>query len=279
MLDHAAHHSHLAHWAEAKLHSRWGDDPDGYDPGHLAAVHAGARHVFGDGKYFGLSLRGFELIPVSPPVMLVSNHSGGTSIPDVWGFACGWYDTFGSQRPLHILAHELLFSVPAVARWLERCGILRASLENARAVLARGRDLLVYPGGDIETWRPYARRYEVDFAGRTGYAKLALQKGVTIVPVAHAGAHETLRVLTSGRWLARAVGLHRLCRAEVWPIHLSLPWGIGVGPLPHLPLPTTLRYLLGAPIVPEGGVASVDETVRGAVQGQLWQLQREAARR
>ncbi len=278
MLDHAAHQSNLSQWAAGRLHSRWGDDPDGYDPAHVDAVHARAQRFFGEGKYFGLSLRGLELIPDTRPMMLVSNHSGGTTIPDVWGFAVAWYLRFGSQRPLHILAHELLFAVPRVARWLERCGILRASHENARAVLTRGRDLLVYPGGDQETWRPYAQRYQVDFAGRTGYAKLALQKQVPITPIAHAGAHETLRVLTSGRWLAKAMGLHRFCRAEVWPIHLSLPWGIGFGPLPHLPLPTTLRYVVGEPILPAGDVGTLDARVRGAVQQQLSQLQSEAER-
>src|SRR5207302_8028347 len=132
------------------------------------------------------------------------------SIPDVWGFAVAWYERFGYSRPLHILGHEMLFAVPFFARLFERVGVMRASQKVARALLAAGRDVLIYPGGDIETWRPYSRRWEVDFAGRTGYARLALEAKVPIVPVAHSGAHETLRVLTSGRGFARAIGLHRL---------------------------------------------------------------------
>ena len=45
-----------------------------------------------------------------------------------------------------------------------------------------GRDLLVMPGGEQDTWRPYHKRYAVNFAGRTGYARLALTWGVPIVP-------------------------------------------------------------------------------------------------
>ncbi len=100
---------------------------------------------------------------------------------------------------------------------------------------------------------------------------------MSIAPVAHAGAHETLRVLTSGRWLARAVGLHRIARAEVWPIHLSLPWGIGFGPLPHIPLPARFRYLVGAPIAPDASMtaAHLAAEVKDAVQRQLHQLRDE----
>ncbi|HRG98734.1 MAG TPA: hypothetical protein PLR99_20925, partial [Polyangiaceae bacterium] len=73
----------------------------------------------------------------------------------------------------------------------------------------------------------------------------ALEARVPIVPVAHAGAHETLRVLTDGHRFARAVGLQRFARAEIFPVHLSLPWGLAIGPWPHIPLPTTLRYRFG----------------------------------
>src|SRR5205823_1370763 len=123
-----------------------------------------------------------------------------------------------------------------------------ASLETAREILRQKRDLLIFPGGDLDTWRPYSKRWEVDFGGRTGYARLALETRVPIVPVAHAGAHETLRVLTSGRGLAKAIGLKRFARANVWPIHLSLPWGLAIGPVPHIPLPGQFRYLVGEPI-------------------------------
>jgi len=269
----------LFDWAAERIRHSWGTDVAGFDPPFVDKVCHGARNVFGPGKYLGLSFRGLELIPASQQVMLVSNHSGGTTTPDVWGLALAWYQHFGSKRPLHILAHELLFALPQTARFFERVGVLRASDRTARDVLASGRDLLIYPGGDLEVWRPYSRRYEVDFGGRTGYARLAVEMKVPIVPVAHAGAHETLRVLTSGRWLARRLGLHRFARAEVWPIHLSLPWGIGFGPLPHIPWPAELRYIFGEPIpTPEAGgnrATELDTKVRGAVQAQLEVLQLE----
>lgn len=262
-----------------------GEAPEAWDPAYVERVVAAVGKLFGPGRYFGLEVRGFENIPPAP-ALLVSNHSGGTSIPDVWGFGVAWYRHFGPTRPLHVMAHELLFMTGVTGRFFERCGVLRATPGLAQDILMdHRRDLLVLPGGDGDTWRPWTERYRVHFGGRTGYAKLALDAQVPIVPVAHAGAHETLLVLSSGERLAKWLGLQRLMRAEVWPVHLSLPWGLAMGPLPHLPLPAKFRYLVGAPIGPppplpydEGDVLALDRQVRQAVQAQLDVLQREAKR-
>jgi 1-acyl-sn-glycerol-3-phosphate acyltransferase len=181
------------------------------------------------------------------------------------------------------MAHELILSTQATGRYFARRGALHASTAAARRALRQHRrDVFVMPGGDRDAWRPYRRRHQVEFAGRTGYARVALELGVPIVPVSNVGPHETFRVLTDGRQLARAVGLHRLVRAEIWPVHLSLPWGLAIGPWPHLPWPTRFSYRLGAPIAPEAcsgaptpeQVRRLDERVRQAVQAGLDELAR-----
>jgi 1-acyl-sn-glycerol-3-phosphate acyltransferase len=182
MLDQAAHEGvsgSLFGWASTRMRHTWGNDVTGFDRAFVDKVRSRAEKVFGPGKYFDLSIRGRELIPTSRPVMLVSNHSGGTTIPDVWGLAVAWYEYFGSSRPLHILAHDLLFALPQAAHLFERLGVLRASNNAAHKILESGRDVLIYPGGDIEVWRPYSKRYEVNFSGRTGYARLAHASAAT----------------------------------------------------------------------------------------------------
>lgn len=261
----------------------WGTDPGVFDADATAKTVARLGKLFGPGRWFRLDARGFEDVPRAP-AMFVSNHSGGTTIPDAWGFGVAWYRHFGSTRPLHPLAHELVLGTDATGRYFARRGILRASMQTARDAMARfGRDVLVMPGGERDTWRPWSRRYQVEFAGRTGYARLALELGVPIVPVANAGAHDTLFVLTDGRRIAHALGLHRLVRADIFPIHLSLPWGLAIGPWPHLPLPVTLRYRIGTAIVPppiagasptDAEVAALDARVRAAVQVLLDALAR-----
>ena len=107
-----------------------------------------------------------------------------------------------------------------------------------------------------------------------------------IVPVAHEGAHSTLIVLSSGRRLAKVLGLPGLMRASIWPVHLSLPWGLAVGPWPHIPTPARFRYRIGAPVMPpapapgeepgEDRVREHDRRVQAALQGLLDELRATA---
>ncbi len=273
------------------LHRRAGapvaaSDPGEHDPIAVAQVLRFASKFFGPRRYFDLDAQGMEHVPPTP-TMIVSNHSGGTSIPDVWGFGYTWYTHFGLERVIHPMAHEIILSTRITARFFGRLGVLRAGRGVAAEVLTRWkRDLLVMPGGDVDTWRPYRDRYKVQFGGRTGYARSAITAGVPIVPVANAGAHETLMVLSDGRALARRLHLHELTRANVFPIHLSLPWGLTIGPWPHLPIPGRFRYRFGKPIAPpplapgelpsDQAVRDLDATVRAAVQGLLDGLRLES---
>lgn len=275
----------LTQWLGARGH-KWGTDPAELDLSLVERTVARAGKLFGEGRYFGLDVQGMENIP-EPPVMIVSNHSGGTTIPDVWGFGVAWYNHFGTSRPIHPLAHEIILSTRLTGKFFGRHGVLRASRTIGAEVLTEfKRDLMVMPGGDRDTWRPYSKRYQVCFAGRTGYARLALKTGVPIVPVANAGAHETLIVLTDGQRMAKRLGLHKLARASIFPVHLSFPWGLTIGPWPHLPTPVTLRYRIGKPIDPPADyvpgteptdeqVKAHDDKVRAAVQTLLNQLKRE----
>jgi len=216
--------------------------------------------------------------------MVVSNHSGGTTIPDVWGFLIAWYRHFGTHRPIHPMAHEMILSTRPTGEYFEKRGVLQANKVVAQLALASHRhDLMVMPGGDLDTWRPFKKRYEVRFGERMGYVRTALKAGVPIVPVANAGAHETLFVLTDGQVIARALGFKEAFRAHIFPIHFSLPWGLAVGPWPHIPTPARLRYRIGEPIAPsvllapgeepsEEMVRELDARVRRAVQDLLNEL-------
>lgn len=273
----------LLTWLHHGHANGWGTDPGVWDAELTRKTIERVGVLFGPRRYFRLDFRGIENAPAAP-AMFVSNHSGGTTIPDAWGFAMGWYRHFGYERPIHPLAHEIILGTETTGRYFAQRGLLRASMQSARIALGEfERDVLVMPGGERDTWRPWSKRYQVEFAGRTGYARLALELGVPVVPVANGGAHSTLFVLSDGRWIARAMGLHRLARADIFPIHVSIPWGLTIGPWPHVPLPVTLRYRIGTPIVPppprgsaptDDEVRALDSQVRAAVQGLLDRLAR-----
>lgn len=258
-----------------------GTDPEAFDPAFIDRFMPMFRSVYGPGRWFDVQVRGLDAVP-DGPALLVSNHSGGTIVLDGFGLGTAWYTAHGPHRPLHGLAHEMVFATRTTGRFLERCGAIRADADTARRAFDLGRQVVVMPGGDQDVWRPASARYRVRFAGRRGYARLAMRLGVPIVPVAHVGAHHTLHVLTDGRGIARRLGIVRdLARAEVFPIHLSLPWGLAVGPWPHLPPPTRFDYAFGDAIDPVGNpddpsdVAALDARVQRAIQDMLDALARD----
>jgi 1-acyl-sn-glycerol-3-phosphate acyltransferase len=281
--------SRVMRWLEAKTDDHFGLEPRDFDPAHVAKIVRAMSLFFGsEHRWFRVEARGWENVPPAP-ALIVSNHSGGTLILDTWGFGYAWHTHFQMERPLHVLGHELLFSIPSLGRMFAKSGVLRARPVLAERVLVERRhDLLVMPGGDVDVWRPYRERYKVKFAGRRGYARTALKARVPIVPVANAGAQETLRVLSDGQWLAKSLRFPKLFRARILPIHLSLPWGLTVGPWPHIAPPTRLRYRIGRPVLPDRGwpasqeepsqadVDAYDAKVRSAVQALLDDLARDA---
>src|SRR5215217_8723394 len=198
--------------------------------------------------WFRGEVRGMERIREDRPVLLVGNHSGGTITPDTVIFTLAFNSYFGVERPFYQLAHNLVLTSP-VGPYLRRFGTVAASHENARKALDADAAVLVYPGGDWEVNRPTWESNRIDFAGRRGFVKLALDANVPIVPVVSVGGQETALFLTHGQRLARLLGVDKLFRLKTLPINLSLPWIINVGDfLGHLPLPAKITVQVMEPI-------------------------------
>jgi 1-acyl-sn-glycerol-3-phosphate acyltransferase len=231
-------------------------------------------------RYFRSEVRGMENIPEGA-CLVVSNHSGGVVTPDMSVFAVAYYDTYGYQRPLFTLGHDLLFAGPA-GELLKRTGVIRATRDNAAAALATGGVVLVFPGGDYDAYRPTLSENVISFGGRTGYVSSAMEAGVPIVPSVSIGAQEGQLYVTRGRWLSRALRLNhlgrRLTRSDMLPITLGFPFGLSLLLPVNLPLPTKIvtQVLPSVNIAAEFGnyatVAQVDMHVRSVMQKALWGL-------
>src|SRR5215218_6531380 len=155
--------------------------------------------------YFRADVRGLGNIPEDGPVLLVGNHSGGNLTPDTGVFTLAFSTYFGVERAFYQLAHNLVLSMPGLGL-LRRYGTVAASPENARKALRSGAAVLVYPGGDYEVHRPIWERHRVDFGGRKGFIRLALDQDVPIVPVVAVGGQETYIPLSRGEALAKVLG-------------------------------------------------------------------------
>jgi 1-acyl-sn-glycerol-3-phosphate acyltransferase len=193
-------------------------------------------------------VRGLGNIPETGPVLLVGNHSGGNLTPDTLVFTLAFNTYFGVERAFFQLAHNLVLSMPGLGQ-LRKFGTVAASHENARKALGAGAALLVYPGGDYEVHRPSWERNRVNFGGRRGFIRLAIDQNVPVVPVVSIGGQETALFLSRGERLARLLGLDKMFRLKVLPISLALPWGLNIGDmLGHIPLPAKITVETLPPI-------------------------------
>jgi 1-acyl-sn-glycerol-3-phosphate acyltransferase len=222
--------------------------------------------------YNRLDVRVDEPLP-DRPCLIVGNHGFG-GIFDLNVLAVlGILDQLATDRPVTALTHQLAWTL-RVGPLLQTFGSRPASRDSALKAFASGHHVLVFPGGDVEASRSFRHRNRVTFAGRAGFAKLALEADVPIVPVVTAGAGNTLFVLTDGQPLARRLGLDRLLRYKALPISISIPWGLNVGLvglLPYLPLPAKLRSVVLSPMHPNSGedaaafAARVEATMQSAL--------------
>jgi 1-acyl-sn-glycerol-3-phosphate acyltransferase len=276
------------------------DDPNERDPEFVGLVMDLARAL---GRYyFRLEVRGIDCVPAEGPVLIVGNHNGALFPTDSFFTTLAVWDRFGPSRAIYTLAHDFLFHDPTLRRYALRLGGIRAGDASARKVFERGDIVLVYPGSDLDVFRPWRERNRIVLGGRKGFVRLALSARVPIVPVVSAGTHEQLVILTRGDRLARLLHMHAWTRATVCPVVLSVPWGITSGFVPYLPLPAQTTVAFGPaitwsglsandardPAVIERCYAEVEATMqsmldeltkgRRAFFGQRSQLARSAAR-
>ena len=198
--------------------------------------------------YFRAEVRNLGNVPEDKPVLMVGNHSGGNVAPETFIFTLAFATYFGVERPYYQLAHNLVIASP-YGQVLRKYGTVSASHDNAKMALESGAALLVFPGGDWEVHRPSWERNKVDFNGRKGFIKLAMDTGVPIVPVVTVGGQETALFLSRGAGLAKLLGIDRMLRLKVLPISISLPWILNIGDLlGHIPLPAKITSEVLEPI-------------------------------
>jgi len=235
-------------------------------------------------KWFRPRVRGLDNVP-DGGALYVCNHNGGFMTPDTWILAVSLIRERGIDDVPYALAHQVVMEVPITNLTLPAMGAIAANPENAHRVFAVGRKVLVYPGGDLDAFRPSRDRGRVVFGPRRGYLRLALREGVPIIPVVSAGSHNVWWVVSDGRWLSRLLRTHRFLRTDVLPITVSVPWGLTVGAPPFLPLPVRIFIDVLEPICFErsGPEAAGDATyveechqrVLDAMQLALDQLMQE----
>ena len=213
--------------------------------------------------WFRLEVTGWERVP-DRPCLVVGVHSGGALTMDAWTLVNAWWTHFEGRRLLHGTAHDVLMATPGLGDYFRAVGVIAANRKSVTEALAQGDDVVVWPGGEVDSMRSWRKRDVATLAGRTGFVKQAIRSGVPILPVATVGGHDTVFVVSEGKWLANALdkvtGLKKTLRGANLPIVAGFPFPLAVEVLPaHLPLPAKIRTELLEPIEVDDDPDRVDD--------------------
>jgi 1-acyl-sn-glycerol-3-phosphate acyltransferase len=237
---------------------------------YLDAVRPVLRH------WFRADLRGIDQVPADGGVLLVGNHSGGVLTTDHALVLEATQQRFGPSRPVYTLVHDVLLRAPQVGPWLRRVGCLRASPESAALTLQAGLPTMVFPGGDHEATRPSWQSSRIDFKGRTGYVRMAIEAGVPIVPFVTYGAQHAQFFVSRGDVFVRALKLKQRFNSATFPLTVGFPFGLAPVNMP-LPVKLSAQVLEPIDVRAECGddVARADRLVRSRMQEALHRLASE----
>jgi 1-acyl-sn-glycerol-3-phosphate acyltransferase len=151
-------------------------------------------------------VRGLDPFPPGG-ALVVGNYSGGMFPMDVPIFSVDFYEKFGYDRAVYTLSHDILF-MGLTGPFFRRAGYIQANPENAATALRSGGVVVVFPGGDYDAYRPTFSENVIDFNGRKGYVRTAIEAGVPMVPAVSGSGAQAAR---SGE-LGQLQGAPRNCR-------------------------------------------------------------------
>lgn len=136
-------------------------------------------------KWFKPSFSGLERLP-GKPALFVGNHS--LLALDAFSFHMLMHYDYG--RFLRPLGDRTLFANQQYADAVIGLGAAVGQPEVVTALMAAGKDLLLFPGGTYEAVKSPEHRYELMWRQRYGFIRLAAKMGYTIVPFAAVGPDE-----------------------------------------------------------------------------------------
>jgi len=205
------------------------------------ALAAGLARAWFKPKFVGL-----ENLP-DKPALFVGNHA--FMAVDAALFHLYLYYDHG--RYVKGLGDKSLFANAHYAAIAHAMGGVSGQAPIIERLMARGDDLLLYPGGTYESVKPLEARYKLQWKQRYGFVKLAAKAGYTVAPVASVGPDEYYDHALSSEELFKSALVTMLMKTGVLPKNLRsdlvppIPAGLLGGPLPK---PKTTYFAIGAPI-------------------------------
>jgi 2-acylglycerol O-acyltransferase 2 len=157
------------------------------------------------------------------------------------------------SEKIRVLAASVLFRIPVAREMATWTGCVDARRSVAENILSRGYSMVVLPGGEAEQIRTVYQKEYIYLKSRKGFIKLAMRKGVPVVPVYVFGASDYY--YTSKTFLAPRLWLQK-------KLGVCIPLATGLWGSIFVPLPVKTTIVFGEPLnfkMKEKGLPTNDE--------------------
>lgn len=199
--------------------------------------------------WFDPTIFGLDKISPDKPALYVCNHT-------IFGLTDGIF--LGAEALLkrdvfiHALTDNMHMQVPVWRDIVGDLGMVPASREACRVLMKNREHIMVFPGGTREICKQKGESYKLIWKNRVGFARMAIENGYDIIPVASLGGEETYKILWDssdimnspiGYWLKKTGLADKYLKGgeHIPPIVSGLAGTI-------LPKPERLFILVGDPI-------------------------------
>lgn len=204
--------------------------------------------------YNGFEAKGVENIPKEGPALLVFYHC--LNPLDAWYFGLQYY--LDSGRLIRGLGDRFLFKTPGLAWLCRTVGGVPGSRDAALKLLKDGNLVGVSPGGVREAIKGTSNRYKLVWNNHVGFARVALDAGVDIIPCFTQNSEEMYRAPFAEHPLFQKL-------FEITKLPLVPMYGLGL-----LPFPVKLTAWIGKPIKIQKG--ETPESLRSRTEKALVEM-------
>ncbi|XP_032808508.2 DGAT1/2-independent enzyme synthesizing storage lipids-like isoform X2 [Petromyzon marinus] len=196
--------------------------------------------------WHGYEVHGMDKIPDEGPALIIYYHG---AIPIDYYYLVSRL-ILQKGRTCHSVADHFLFKIPGFRLLLEVFFVTHGPREECVRALRAGHLLAISPGGVREALFG-DNAYRIEWGGRTGFAQVAIDARVPIIPMFTQNIREGFRTLGGLRALRC---LYERCRLPLVPIYGGFP--------------VKFRTYLGDPIPYEAGTTAPEltEKTRQALQ-------------
>lgn len=194
--------------------------------------------------YHRYEIKGVNHIPEKGGALILINHSLAT-----YDLVFLWESIYQKTgRYCRTLVDRFFYRLPILKFFEGPLGVKNASRQVAVDLLKKGELLIVSPGGMTEWACPTSKKSDVNWNGRLGFARLAIEAQVPVLLADCPGADEIYHVYDEPvtQWMARNFKMPFIFFRGVGPTPLPRPVKLThyVSPLIHPPDPAkTVREL------------------------------------